>query len=318
MSLLLSAALSGSTAIAAPTWRWTSTPVRYHAEFSTAVRQSVEFNAEKNISGRWTDLWVGLDTSCVGTPKKKGFLVSCELLNVQFAGKALRADGGPELTHTLEEWSARMEGTRVMLTVDLAGRVKKIDLIGIEGDDDRSAEIVDQMRITMVQAFRLFDLPLPTDDAEWNAGWTQKGDTPLFSLWSSSGSVGSWKLQHRPETGPGGQRLLRTEGKGTLQVGENIDRAVEGMIYVTVDGVSVFDEPLGLLTYRTVNILATTSNALSESRGDSWFTQSVTLSRLADAPPAAAAPADSPAPAPVTEPPAGSEPAPAAVSPPSP
>lgn len=283
-SLLLIASSLSSTSEAAPTWRWSSTPVRYHAELSTSVRQAVEFDAQRNTSGRWVELWIGLDTSCTGAPQKKGWKVSCTLSNVQFAGKPMRSTDAEGLTITLEEWSATLQGKTVVMTVDASGRLKKLDLQGIEGNDSRTNDIVDQMRTAMYQAFRLFDLPLPTDDAAWASTWKQKGDAPLFHLWSVTGSVGAWDLHHRQEVGPGGQKLLKTEGKGTVQQGEKVDGGVDGVIYIEVGGTTVFDEALGLMTYRQVAINASTSNALAEAHGESWFTQEVTVSRLADLP----------------------------------
>ena len=302
------ALLSLSTAFAqVPAWKWTSEPVKFHAETHISQPRGARYEAFYNLDAWATAIDLSTEFSCQATGEKG--MVRCSFEWLKLSGRAAKPAEQEELEKILNEWADRMVGYTVELSINSLGKVQAIDLDGTERADSRQGFIVERERLLLVRIFCMLDQPFPKSEEAYQEGWPAKGWLPIFALINTTGTSGSMQLTYTNLEPRNGYVFVETAGTGLISAGAGVDSGGDSLVNASVAGSTLFDPTAGNIAYRNFVMEA---YYLSGNSSTPYYQQSAAIQRIAAfGTPGAKVPALPPGPLPDTAAPAAAPAAPA-------
>lgn len=237
-------------------WQWPEGEShRYRLKTSLQLHQAMFFMAEYNAESRVYDVAYALDLTCTGGPQGKGLLVRCDIDGAQFSAAGEDPDN---LLPILDEWDQKLvEDCTVELTLTEDGRLKEVDLIGLNERNNRIRSIKETMHALLTRGFSTFDLQLPKKGDDEGAPWKQKSEM-VMQLPVLVGGVGSSQLQNAVTGVEDGVATIETTGRGSLMVGELVegpgDRRPPDVFDFEVSARGAFDTEAGFLRSRVLSV----------------------------------------------------------------
>jgi hypothetical protein len=248
-------------------WGWGHTePVRYHMETVVETPRSHVWLAEENEQARATRNIMVLDVSCTGAADGKRWDVHCHLDDVSMRGTPVPGEEA-RLDRVFEVYVGLLKGKDVRLSIGLDGRIRKLDILGVQADDSRMGAIIEGLRQMIRRVFAPVDLQLPKNGDARGKPWSQKGSPLALELLTAQGTSGGVAMKHRIIEERDGAVLYRTEGRGSMAEGSNMEAGTTSFMKVTTGGRGQFNTKLGVLDWAEVSTSAAYSasalNALS-------------------------------------------------------
>lgn len=231
-------------------WAWTvDQPVRYHLEAVVEAPRGQYWAAEHNTVARTTRAMVRLDVSCSAAEVgRSAFDVDCQLNSVKFSGRALPGEE-EALAKILEQNEASLEGKAVRLRIGVDGRVKKLDLVGIDTKNSNLAVVFEQVRWMLRRAFTPMDIKLPKKGDDKNKKWSQKGSPMVFELATGQGTSGGVVLKHQVSSSDDDTARIESRGRASVVDGAMMEAGTSSMLRITAKGTAQFNTKLGVLDW---------------------------------------------------------------------
>lgn len=252
MGLLL-AGISASFAATGLVPQWPDAGHRFHlgayVELPSPMRLLAEQDAEVLVDAFQVDLVTACRPAAV--QPKKGSHVDCLVEDVTFR---LRSAQPKHLQAIADEMDAAVTGKTVQLQVSPEGRVRNLDLDGLDERDQRHRTIAESERLMLARAFALIDLELPKGGDDQGRPW-RANDVLAVAFPSNVGTMGSVPVELAVGGVDGSVASVALRGKGIVMSGETV--AVGGgesrprfTWEVTLSGEAQFDVSSGRLISR--------------------------------------------------------------------
>jgi len=273
-------------------WNWPEDESRrYRLKSEFSLHQAMMFYAEYNRSARVYDAAFALDVKCAPTrTTNKVIEVECDVdaAQIQAGGE----DDG-NLQEILEEWDTKLEeDAKVQLIFTTDGKVRQIDLLGLNERNQRIRLIKETMHAFVTRMFSTFDLQLPKNGDDEGQPWKQRSELVL-QLPLITGGAGSSKITSKVSEGEDGAVQIDTTGRASLMAGEQVsgpgDTRPPDIFDLTVSSRAAFDTDEGLLASRAMQV----TGELTPSSGSAMGTNAapyVFASELTYVPPGTAMP----------------------------
>jgi hypothetical protein len=208
------------------------------------------FLSEYNKDSRVFDVAYALDLSCKASEQGKSYLVTCDVDDAQLTAAGEDADN---LLTVLDEWDEKLvNDATVEITLTPDGKVKEIDLVGLNERNQRIRSIKETMHAVLARGLSSFDLQLPKKGVA-EGTWKQKSEL-VMQLPVLVGGVGSSQLQNSVSGEQEGLPVIDTVGRGSLMVGEQVegpgDTRPPDIFDFEVSARGTFDNDKGMLVSR--------------------------------------------------------------------
>lgn len=254
-ALVLLAAPTLAQAATGLAWQWAG-PQRYHIVARVHVPMLANFAAEHNHEFRAAQYQVELVTSCAPAREigKSGWELKCDIEDVALNVVPAQAYDAEKALAIVEELDGRLDAGWVQLTFSADGRVKNLDLEGVEKGNTRTAAIQESLRQIMLRAFSSLDLELPAKGDDKGKGTWRTSNLMAMSVPSKQGTIGAVQVVHVIDSTEGAVVSWKSSGKGVVSTGETVNvGGVEkplGSWDMNYEGFARFDTARGLLLER--------------------------------------------------------------------
>ena len=162
---------------------WGDQPVRYHAEVLIQHFYPIEVLAMQNISVRATTLMAGADLTCKGEPFKKGTQVTCTVDTVSMQGEPQHPSDTDRLNQVMMEYGTILTGATLQIELGADGRLKVVDLEGVDKADERQREIHETLRLISRRMVAPLDMQLPRKgEATAGDSWKHKNSAVAIEI----------------------------------------------------------------------------------------------------------------------------------------
>lgn len=267
MLLILLSVLSAN-ATTGLAWTWsTDQPVKYHLQTVVDAPRGQMWSAEINTVARSTRTMVQVDVSCSASAASKSLWdVDCSLDNAKFTGRALPGEE-ESLRKIFEQNERYLDGKSVRLRMGTDGRVKKLDLVGIDTKNSNLAVVFEQIRWMLRRAFTPMDLKLPKKGDDKNKKWSQKGSPLVFELAGGQGTAGGIALKHKVSKVDDGVARIVSSGRASVAEGPTLEAGTSSMLRITAEGSAQFNTELGILDWAQMATDADYSTSNMEGLG---------------------------------------------------
>ena len=258
-----------ASAVEGMAWKWEDSR-RFLLIADVNAPEFLWFQAELNHQARVFNWRTNLVVDCSGEAAgKKAHYVSCKIEDVSIQAQPLPGDT-EAMAPVLEDLDQKLTGAMLNLELTNDGRVRSVDLEGINRRHRRLNQIVETMRLVLTRSVAVLDLQLPKKGTDGGSGqWVQK-QTLVTAFPSSLGTLGSVKTVHEIKTDDGDSIVLATSGKGLAGSGRTIQvngqEQVANMYDVQYAGEATFDLKDGSLLAREYQMRGTPT-ASSEMSG---------------------------------------------------
>jgi hypothetical protein len=236
------------------TSKWsTAKALRYHAESHIETPKPVIWMAFTNLEESAVVTDVAIDMTCDGAPMKKQVEVKCHLDKTTIAGTALVKKEQDQLDKILREWSEHLTGADVILTVGVDGGVNLFDIEGLERNNARQGQVLEQQRKLLRRVFAPFDIALPkTGMTEPNVAWKHKGSPLQMGVLTASDMAvgGSASMTHTVDRVDGTDAYILTDGHSVMGTPETDLQKYD----VVVHGQARYDLAAGLIRYTDLQL----------------------------------------------------------------
>lgn len=236
-------------------WQWTS-PQRYHMVARVHVPLLANFAAEQNHEFRAAEYQVELVTRCepIKPLGKSGWELKCDFEDVALNAVPAEKYEPEKAVAILEEMDARLEAGWAQITFSADGRVKNLDLEGVEKGNTRTSTIHEAMRQMLLRAFASLDHELPSKGDDKGKGTWRTGGLLATTVPSKQGTVGVVQIAHVIDKTEGSVVSWNSSGKGVVTSGETVMvGGVEKPVAswdMSYQGFARFDTARGLLLER--------------------------------------------------------------------
>ncbi|MBW1878085.1 MAG: hypothetical protein JRJ84_06975 [Deltaproteobacteria bacterium] len=275
-ALVLVGALSTSGRAGAVTgleWQLGEQPVRYLITARVQLPELMWFNAEVNVETRVSEFQVDLVTRCIsaGEAGKKGWQLICAIEDIALRAAPAASESGRTLL-VLDEWDEKLLGATVQLLFNRDGRLRNVDLEGVEASDRRTSQIRETMRLVMTRVYAPLDLQLPKNGDDRDRGTWKQGSSVVLEFPSDVGSMGAAVVRHTVLAVEASVVTIETTGRGTLGSGEMVQVAGQerpaNLFEMSLAGRARFDTARGVLLDRdyVVEGRPTASSVSAEGR----------------------------------------------------
>jgi hypothetical protein len=259
--------------------KWsTAKGVRYHAESRIETPHLVEWRAVANLDARARITDVALDITCDGAPWKKQVVVKCHIDKAAIAGTAVSGEQA-ELERILQEWSERLTGADVVLTLGTDGHVALFDLEGIERRTSREGEVIESQRQLLRRVFAPFDLALPKGGmAEPKEPWKHKGAPLQMGLlaMTNMNTAGAASMTHTLDHVDGNFAYIVTDGHSIVDTPEQSFQKID----LIVHGRARYDVADGLVEYSDLDLNGELTAGSINSQNPHYYTQVSWIGRI--------------------------------------
>ena len=244
--------------------RFTRWEQRWWVETEVTFAEPFQLLAERNLESRLDAVRVRAALDCDRTTRLGAAREEVDCVIEDVALLAASSFPGRSDDAVLAEADAALQGARVQLQVDAAGRVQNVDVEGLTARNRRDAERIEGFRQLLSRVILPFHLALP-DVVARSMRW-EEPDSRLLSMPSTSGSGGSSRIVHTM-TPYEGLLLVQSIGEATLLPSVGVDSfSLEGGVATArgeavasfalrMDGVAVFDPRTGVLLERVWSVI---------------------------------------------------------------
>ena len=150
-------------------WNWDK-PKRFLLISDVNAPEFLLWQAEFNYQARVFKWRTNIVASCVPSDVgKKTALVNCHIEDISLQATSLPGDM-KNLPKVLEDLDAKLSGASLQLELSMDGRVRSIDLEGIDKKRRRLTEIVETMRLVLARAIAPLDLQMPKKGTDGGTG----------------------------------------------------------------------------------------------------------------------------------------------------
>ena len=238
-------------------WTWsTEQPVKYSLEVLVEAPRGQLWAAENNAVARTTRSMVRLDVSCSAERAgKSDWSVDCGIDSVKFSGRALPGEEDA-LKRILTQNEAHLQGKSVRLRMGSDGRVKKLDLVGIDTKNRYLAVVFEQVRWMLRRAFTPMDLKLPKNGDDKDKKWRQRGSPLVFELAGGQGTAGGVALKHEVSASSDGTARIVSKGRASVAEGPSLEAGTNSMLRIKAEGAAQFNTELGILDWAQIGTVA--------------------------------------------------------------
>lgn len=265
-------------------WRWAEGEERRY-QVSTALDLPfvVEFNAINNTDAQVTGFNLGMVLRCrmeeaIG---KTGFALRCEIdaasVQVEPVPSSVRL-----VQPIAEEWAGVLERDAwIQVELTQAGRVRSVDLEGVDKRIQRTQQIGETMRLMVARALAPLDVGLPRKGDDGGLGQWVQPMTMINGLPRVDGSVGTMPLVHSLLRTDGTRVFWAFHGDGSLASADDANSTARFSYAMRVDGSAVFDTAIGvMLECQFLAEGTTTASSISTSSGGQGLYRQATWIRL--------------------------------------
>ena len=252
-------------------WTWEK-PRRFLLISDVNSPEYLLWQAEFNYQARVFKWRTNIVASCVPADVgKKTALVNCHIEDISLQATSLPGDM-KNLPKVLEDLDAKLSGASIQLEVSMDGRVRSIDLEGIDKKRRRLTEIVETMRLVLARAIAPLDLQMPKKGSDGGTGaWIQK-QTLVTGFPSGLGTMGQVKTQHQIMSEDGETIKIQSSGNGIAGSGRMVEvngqEQVANFYEMQHAGEAVFDRADGSLLSREYQVRGVPT--ASSEMGDAW------------------------------------------------
>ena len=243
---------------------WSEKTVRYHAEVLIQHFNPIELLAIQNLNVRATTLMASSDMSCTGAALKKGWSLVCSIDTIALQGAPQYADDADALNAILLEYGSMLTGATLQIELGVDGRIKVVDLEGVDKADERQREIHEKLRLIMRRMVAPLDLQLPKKgEAESGDSWKHKNSAIAFEIFSKYGTLGGSVLKYSVLSDGPEEVVLTSEGHG------NIGLSNSGATYGFSEGSSSSEGSSGTSStgYASTSVTSTLYNVVAQTAG---------------------------------------------------
>lgn len=242
-------------------WSWApGESHQWYVEAEIHLPGFIWFAAEHNKEARVVSYQVRMLTTCEpALENKKGWELACVIDDIGLKAATLSPDQ-PQLPEILDELDTKLTGAPLQLELRKDGRLRSLDLEGMEKENLRTGRIQENTRLVLYRAMAGFDLQLPRKGYARYPSWAQ---TDSVLMWSPSavGTLGSTEFVHQIIERKGDLVIVQTLGRGMV-----VPAAQANQYDTDLDAMAVFDLKQGVLTERVWNALGkpTASSVVAE------------------------------------------------------
>jgi hypothetical protein len=295
MGPMIAAWLAAAPALGADeglAWEW-SGPRRYLLELDMVAPRPLLFQAERNYEVRVAMMSLKIDTECsVVAPRKSAVDLRCDIKDFSLAAMPLDRDSDHHTVEILDGLEARMKQAWMQISLGYDGKIRTMDLEGMDSKDinERVRGSQEVIRLVFARAFAAFDLALPNKGpVAVGTEWLQTGsETTGFP--SMAGSVGPVQLKMSVARTSGSVLTISTKGAGVSGPGETVgsSEALADRYDLVMSGWANFDTAQHAITGRQYEVSGppTASSVSAQGGSGNPYVQKVRMTLIApDAPP---------------------------------
>ena len=233
-------------------WTWNAgQPVRYHLQTTVETPATHFWYGTREKEVRATHQTLSVQVSCSGAVEGKKWAVHCPIESVEIRGQGV-PDETADLRMVMDQSVALLEGKSVQLIMGSDGRIKKLELKGIDVTDSRVGIMAENLRQMLRRAFAPMDMQLPKDGQDKGKPWRQKGAPLAVSLFGDQGTSGGVVMKRRVVSADGAQVSMAMEARGSMALGATMEEGTLSILRVNCDGRSGFNTDLGVLDWAQV------------------------------------------------------------------
>lgn len=243
---------------------WSDKTIRYHAETLIQHFNPIEVLAIQNLNVRAVTLMAAADISCKGAALKKGWSVDCTIDTIAMQGEPQYADDADALSTVLLEYGSILTGAVIEIELGADGRIKVVDLEGVDKADERQREIHEKLRLIVRRMVAPLDLQLPKKGvASAGDSWKHKNSAIAFEIFSKYGTLGGSVLKYSVLSDGPEEVVLTSEGHG------NIGLSNSGATYGFSEGSASSDASSGTSStgYASTSVTSTLYNVVAQTSG---------------------------------------------------
>ncbi len=266
------APLQAAHAVTGLAWQWQEgVQHRYLLQVQVRLSELMWFKATLNREVRVVEFRANVITNCRcnGALGKKAWRVNCKIEDIALQAAPVVQEAGL-LQAVLDEMATNYRGATAQLQFMTDGRLRNIDLEGVDKRNRRIAEIHETMRLILVRALAPLDLQLPKKGDDGERGFWKQSNVLAMAFPSNQGTMGSSSVEHRIVKQEGDILTLNTEGRGTLGTGETIivanQERPKNLYDMSISGSAEFDRGRGVLLRRDYMVqgMPTASSLMAE------------------------------------------------------
>ncbi|MFT4975612.1 MAG: hypothetical protein ACI8S6_001499 [Myxococcota bacterium] len=266
-------------------------PARYHGEALIQSGTPVQLLASNNINARVVMIGVAIDYTCVGRTSDRGWAMDCEMDNVGLQGAAFSPQEQEGVDAIMTEYAGFMEEASVQIELNPDGRVRLVDIEGIDKRDERMRNVHEYIRLIVRRTFAPLDIQMPRkSEADVDDKWKRKSGGLTFELFSRFGTVGGSLIKYVLTEATAEQLTVTHEGRGnigvssagaTLTMEDGATDSTTSALYNTLSsGYGYFDPSSHRWLYAEYQTQGTLNQAATS--GVNQFTQAAWIGRIND------------------------------------
>ena len=232
-------------------------PTRYRAEVLVQNGTPVQLLGSNNLNARATMVAMALELTCDGSAAgSRGWEVACDVDTAQLQGTAITPPEQERLDTIMAEYGTLLSQATLQIGIGSDGRVRLVDVEGIEKRDERMSVVHEYIRLLVRRAFAPADVQLPKKgEAAVGERWKQKSGALPMEVFSRFGTIGGSVVTYE---------VLAADGAGVV-----VQRSGRGNIGVSSTGATMGFED-GSQETPTGQLYNTTMAGLLRFVGDSW------------------------------------------------
>lgn len=275
-------------------WQWDVGQARsYHLMGQILLPEFHWLRAFANDEVRINEARIEMVVTCKGHEPagKKAMEVRCHIDDFALQVVTIPGDKGRAQV-ILDEWDERLTGSDLEIVWTYDGRIQDLGYVDSARRNRRDGDNLEYMRQLLLRAFSPLDLRMPKNGTDKGEGaWVEKA--PLVMAFpSTSGSVGTVKLQHQVAAEKGGKVKLQSAGEGTMASAASTtevagNEEISNFYQMALTSEAMFDTQKGELVSRQVAAQGnpTASSQLSDGYGGLPYVQAYRVSLLSEGAP---------------------------------
>ena len=267
-------------------WKWEPGVVRrYMLRAEIKSPYVFDFNQERNVDGKISSFTLAMLVDCTLNEAvgRNASEVRCTVDKTSLAVAPVRFSAGT-LSPVIDEWVKKFDAAWIDMTIGASGRIRNIDLEGVDKSNERTQQIWMLMREMTLRAFAPFDFVLPKDGVVADgAQWVQPGARAFELPGMGQGTLGGTSVTHTWLADQGGLVTWGISGAGTVAPPTAANGSLRDTFQIKLDGSGVFDTKQGAVVqamYEAVGTPTAGSVSADAGRGLSYV-QSVILQYVA-------------------------------------
>ncbi|MCB9760093.1 MAG: hypothetical protein H6739_09690 [Alphaproteobacteria bacterium] len=213
-------------------------PLHYRIQMYLSTPYGTRFYASENLDARVSEMTMALLLKCRAKPPEEKYQsMACEIHRVELGG-ATRTGEDHKVREIFAEYVQDLSAATIQVEMTPRGRVRTVDLEGIEKGYDRQALKHEYLRLVVSRGLSALEVEMPKDGDPRDKPWRQKGSPLAMRLPVPTGTAGGVRMMHEVLGASDDGVVIRSIGQGTLQQGGTASTAT---ISAFLSGQAVFD-----------------------------------------------------------------------------